>query len=275
MVVQHANDRLRNRRKLTKQAISFAMEGKWGEAAETNRLIIVGFPDDSEAYNRLGKAATELGLYSEARDAFSRTLELDPSNPIAKKNLQRLQTLSDDTAKEPGGTRVPPHFFIEQTGKTGLEELTDLAQRDTLAKVSTGEKVALHIAGARINATTEAGNILGRLDSRVSSRLTALMNGGNRYEGAVSSVAEDRLVIFIKETYQNPSQRGRLSFPPKGHDTTRPHSWPRRRQGSNDAESMAGEDQWSPDRPAPDPRHAHEASRGFAAFANGEEQEDE
>ena len=101
------------------------------------------------------------------------------------------------------------------------------------------------------------------------------MNGGNRYEGAVSSVAEDRLVIFIKETYQNPSQRGRLSFPPKGHDTTRPHSWPRRRQGSNDAESMAGEDQWSPDRPAPDPRHAHEASRGFAAFANGEEQEDE
>lgn len=275
MVVQHANDRLRNRRKRTKQAISFAMEAKWEEAADTNRLIIVDFPDDSEAYNRLGKAATELGLYSEARDAFSRTLELDPSNSIAKKNLQRLQALSDDTAKGPGGTRVPPHFFIEQTGKTGVAELTDLAQRDTLARVSTGEKVALQVAGARINASTEAGNVLGKLDSRVSSRLTVLMNGGNRYEGAVSSVAEDRLVIFIKETYQHPSQKGRLSFPSRGTGTTGPQAGPPPRQGSKDTGPAAGEDQWSPEQPTPGPPHASEASRGFAALANGEEQEDE
>ena len=40
------------------------------------------------------------------------------------------------------------------------------------------------------------------------------MNGGNRYQGAVSSVGEDRLFVFIKETYQHPSQKGRLSFPP-------------------------------------------------------------
>ena len=48
------------------------------------------FPNEVDAYNRLGKALTELGRYAEARDAYAHAVKLDPLNGIAAKNLQRL-----------------------------------------------------------------------------------------------------------------------------------------------------------------------------------------
>ena len=275
MVVQQADDRLRHRRERTKQAITFAMEGKWEEEAEVNRLLVADFPNDVEAQNRLGKATSELGLYSEARAAFSRTLELDPGNLIAKKNLARLSVLSDDAPKALGGTRVPPHFFIEQMGKTGLVTLSDLPQRDVLAKSSAGEKVSLREAGARLEATTESV-VLGKLDPRLSARLIGLMNGGNRYEGAISSVGEDRLVLFVKETYQHPSQKGRLSFPTRTDDSFKPYVWQGLRyKTGDDSDDDDGGGALGADDRAVVARRTRRGSSGFAAQANGEADEDE
>jgi hypothetical protein len=48
------------------------------------------------------------------------------------------------------------------------------------------------------------------------------MEGGNRYSAAVVSSTEEAVSVIIKEVYQDPSQAGKLSFPPKGSDTTRP-----------------------------------------------------
>ena len=59
------------RRQLSQQAISLAMQSRWQEAAELNQLIVELKSDDSQAYNRLGKALTELGRYAEARDAYT------------------------------------------------------------------------------------------------------------------------------------------------------------------------------------------------------------
>src|SRR5687767_8070705 len=89
------DDRARVRRQRADQAIRLAMESKWEEAAQLNRQILSHFPNDTDAYNRLGKALTELGRYGEARAAYGRTLELDSANSIAKKNMSRLQTLGD------------------------------------------------------------------------------------------------------------------------------------------------------------------------------------
>ena len=44
------------KRRRSKQAVALAMEGRWREAIAINKEIIEGFPDDVEAYNRLGKA---------------------------------------------------------------------------------------------------------------------------------------------------------------------------------------------------------------------------
>ncbi len=72
------------KRRRSKQAIALAMEGRWREAIAINKEIIESFPNDVEAYNRLGRAHLELGEYSQAKEAYSRAAELDPYNIIAK-----------------------------------------------------------------------------------------------------------------------------------------------------------------------------------------------
>ena len=86
---------VRLRRQRSKQAIASAMQGRWREAIATNQEIIDSFPNDGEAYNRLGRAYMELGMYSQAKEAYGRAMELDPHNTIAKKNLPRLSHLGE------------------------------------------------------------------------------------------------------------------------------------------------------------------------------------
>jgi hypothetical protein len=49
------------------------------------------------------------------------------------------------------------------------------------------------------------------------------MAGGNEYTAAVVSTTEDTATIIIRETYQHPSQVGRLSFPAKEFKSPRPY----------------------------------------------------
>ena len=85
----------RLRRQSSKQAIALAMQGQWKEAIAVNQSLIEMFPNDFEAYNRLGRAYMELGEYSQAEEAYGRTIEIDPYNIIARKNLQRLSHLRE------------------------------------------------------------------------------------------------------------------------------------------------------------------------------------
>ena len=41
----------------------------------------IPFPNEVDAYNRLGKALTELGRYADARDAYGRAVKLDSISP--------------------------------------------------------------------------------------------------------------------------------------------------------------------------------------------------
>src|SRR5438045_8553271 len=101
-------DRVRQKRTKSEQAISLAMKNRWEEAAQVNRDILDLFPNEVDAYNRLGKALTELGRYGEARDAYSQAVKLDPLNGIASKSLQRLGKLPAEGAAAPSTPPVDP-----------------------------------------------------------------------------------------------------------------------------------------------------------------------
>ena len=106
------------RRVLSKQAITLAMEGRWREAIVANESLIDNFPNDVNAYNRLGKAYMELGEYPQARGAYTRAVELDPYNTIAKKNLLRLSHLGEEAAGLGDDShKAEPQHFIEEAGK--------------------------------------------------------------------------------------------------------------------------------------------------------------
>jgi hypothetical protein len=67
------------------------------------------------------------------------------------------------------------------------------------------------------------GEYVGQVESKHGQRLIKLMEGGNRYSAALVSVSEERVTVLIRETYQDPSQSGQLSFPPRGMESLRPY----------------------------------------------------
>jgi hypothetical protein len=218
-----ADDRTRIRRQRAEQAIQLAMQGQWEEAAKVNRVIIDVFPNDVDAYNRLGKACTELGRYADARDAYGKALGLDPHNSIAQKNLARLASLGEVAApRVEAGTKLSPHLFISETGKTGVTALVRPVA-NVAARLTAGDEVFLRRENSSLLVENAQGEYLGEVEPKLSMRLIKLIDGGNRYAAAIATLARDNVRIIIKETYQHPSQAGKLSFPATTGDAFRPY----------------------------------------------------
>lgn len=224
-MTNQTDDRARQRRQLAEQAINLAMESKWEEAAQINRQVLTIDPRNADAYNRLGKALTELGRYGEARAAYGRTLELDAANSIAKKNLSRLQALGDVAAPNEGRQKVDPDLFIEETGKTGTTQLQN-PDPQALKVMAAGDLVLLKEQENQLRVIDPAGAYLGTVEPRLALRLINFMKSGNQYAAAIASVspAADAARVIIKETLQSAENAGKLSFPAMAPDGFRAYT---------------------------------------------------
>lgn len=209
-------ERAKLKRHRVELAISLAMQNRWQEAVSVNRSIVELFPNDVDAYNRLGRALTELGQYAEAREAYGRAVEIDPTNTIAQKNLTRLSTISAVGAPAKAHQKVDPRIFIAETGKTGVTSLLRLAPKDVLAKMSVGDQVYLRPEGRALLVHNADQEYLGQVEPKLSQRLIDLIKGGNQYAAAIVSLDDNQVRTIIRETYQDPSQAGKVSFPSKG-----------------------------------------------------------
>ncbi len=214
---QSAEEKLRLKKQWTDLAVRQAQDGLWEEAVHTNRNILNLFPQEPEAYNRLGKAYSELGHYAEARQAYSQTLKYSPNNTIAKKNLDRLALLQETPAQAHTSVeRIDPRLFIEETGKTGITDLINLAPASILAKVGVGDRVQLHVSGHSVLVRNPAGEDIGQIEPRLANRLINFMEGGNRYAAAILAMENGQVRLIIREEYQHPSMFGKVSFPAQG-----------------------------------------------------------
>jgi tetratricopeptide (TPR) repeat protein len=198
------------------QAIQLALESKWEEAAALNRSLVAAHDSDVDAWNRLGKALLELGRYRDARDAYGKSLELDPVNSIAKRNLDRLSTIADADAprRSEAVTKVASDLFIEEVGKTGLTPL-QATSKEVLATLTAGDEVYLKPGDELISVENAAGEPLGTIEPKLALRLVRLMEGGSKYAAAVKSLNDNGADLIIKEIYRDPSQT-RPSFPTTG-----------------------------------------------------------
>lgn len=216
-------EKARLRQRLTKEAIDLALQGRWEEAEAVNRDIIEKFPTDVEAYNRIGRALTELGDFDRAKEAYFKALELAPENAIAKKNVARLTNLSESMATLSSGPqkattrraqarKVALDLFITEMSKAGVVNLHNVASGKVLAKVGFGDQVHLEARGQHLIVVSQSGEYLGEVEPRQGLRLIKLMLGGNRYDAAILNVEEGKVQVIIKEVYQHPSQVGHPSF---------------------------------------------------------------
>jgi hypothetical protein len=225
MTLPDTDTTTRQRRQLADAAIGHATHGDWEAAVEANRQLLELGPD-IDAYNRLGKALAELGRNGEALEAYEQALERDATNRIAQRNADRLRLLlaAQDGGKADGepaarpkrGARpekAPATLFIEEMGKTGRARLINLAAPRVLAPLSPGDAVDLVADGDQLVAKVGRAAI-GQVEPRIAARLLKLMEGGNRYEAALTTIHEGGdVTIIIHEVFTHPANFGKVSFP--------------------------------------------------------------
>lgn len=194
-------------------AVSLALSGKWNEAITANLNIVKGNPEDTEALCRLARAYSEIGKISQAREATSKVLALDPTNQIASKFIEKLKL-----AKNSGRINSLPacnESFLEEPGKTKLIELVNLGEPENFANLDPGEEVKLVPYSHRVTITNREGKYIGRLPDDISARLKSLIKEGNKYQTLIKSVSSKQITIFIRETEKSLSGNGSSSFPPE------------------------------------------------------------
>ena len=211
----------RLRRQLAEQAIKQASDSRWADAAETNRRLLELGPE-SEAENRLAKALWEQGELGNAREHYVRALQLDPTNRIAERNIERLKVLlveaGEKTVQANSASKAPISIFVEETGKTGFAHLTNLARSGQLAQVNPGDAVELIPEGNRLIAISN-GSRIGVVEPRVAARLLKLMADGNKYLAGVTSLGDKDVRLIIREVFQDPRNYGKVSFPTAAKST--------------------------------------------------------
>src|SRR5579875_1831445 len=130
---------------------------------------------------------------------------------ITKKNLDRLALLQENPEQAHQGMgRIDPQLFIEETGKTKVTELVNLAPSSVLARVAVGDTVQLHVIGHTILVRNGDGEDIGQLEPRLANRLITFIEGGNRYAAAILTIEQDQVRLIVREEYQHPSMFGKV-----------------------------------------------------------------
>jgi tetratricopeptide (TPR) repeat protein len=206
------------RRQLVEDARQAAQIGNWEDAVNLNQQIIDRFQTDAEAFNRLGRAFVALGNVDEARDAYAKALKADPANLIARRNLQRLEILrgqannGGEAAQRPGA--MPrTSVFLEEVGKTWVDELVNPGDLQELADIYSGEQLTLSAEDEHLVVRRESGVRLGDVEPKTAHRVIDLIGGGNRYEIYALGLSNQTLRYILREIHRDPSQATLVSFP--------------------------------------------------------------
>jgi len=214
-----SQNRGRARRQLVEQARSFATEGKWRQALEVNQQLIERSPKDVDAYNRLGKAFFELRRFRSAYEAYQTSYTIDPANVIAQRNISRIEPLKD-TEEEIGDVPelgpLRQNVFIEEVGKTYVDDLVSVATGPVLTELSSGDRLQIVVEGNAVSITDQQGIFIGQLEPLLANRMIELFGMGNQYEAYVTSSTGMSVRIIIREVLKDPSMLNRLSFPRQG-----------------------------------------------------------
>lgn len=207
------------KRTLTEDAVQAAIIGDWEKALKVNDEILSKFAHDAETFNRKGRALIELRQLNAAHEAYIEALKSDPANMIARRNLQRLEMLYSREGGLPEGESTAPttiprsNVFIEEVGRTWVDELTNPAEVGQLSEVSPGMKLQMEVKDGHLRLISEDGVPLGEVEARTAGRVIELMDAGNRFEVYALGISGQSLRFILRELHRDPANEGVIAFP--------------------------------------------------------------
>lgn len=196
---------------LKDKAIQTALAGDWDEAISANKELLVEDPKDIDALNRLSLAYTIIGKIRSAKITYQKVLDIDPLNPIALRNLKNLK-ISKKAGKVSPTQVFLNNQFIEETGKTKIIDLVNIAPSSVIQTLRTGEIVSLVVKRLKVFVLKNEKQYIGVLPDDIGKRLIKFMKAGNKYEAYIKSINPHRVIVFIKELKRVAKFKNQPSF---------------------------------------------------------------
>ncbi|OGK09801.1 hypothetical protein A2767_03450 [Candidatus Roizmanbacteria bacterium RIFCSPHIGHO2_01_FULL_35_10] len=206
---------MENIEKLENQAIDAAVNFKWQEAIDLNEKIIKLDKKNLPAYLRLGFATSQNQKFTEAIKYYKKALKIQPSNNIAKENIERLKVLQNKSTKKSKKTPMylDPNLFLESTGKTKSVVLVNLGQKNVLAQLTVGEEVELKFKKRKVEIRTTENEYIGSLPDDLSRRLLVFLKAKSKYRVFVKEANLNKVTVFIREETKGKKVQHYMSFP--------------------------------------------------------------
>lgn len=199
-------------------AVKYAIENRWEEAYRENKRLLADNPNDIDTFNRIAHALVKLGKFKKAKDYYQKVIKADKTNPIALKNLKRLETISKGAASknlssvQNGSPMDFQGVFIEEAGKTKTVDLKNVADKKTLSLLQPGDVVMLTVKRSKIFVVMPDKTYIGVLPDNIGMRMITFVNGGNEYSVCIKAVADNSATVFLKEVKKMARFKNQPSF---------------------------------------------------------------
>jgi hypothetical protein len=201
---------------LEQKAIDSAISLQWDNAIQLNEKIISLDKKNIEAYLRLGYAYLQKLNLKKAQKNYKKALRIQPSNHMARMNLERISILQKKTgSKNKNNVLVSlnPNLFLENPGKTKSVFLINLGQKNILVHLMIGQEVIIKPKRRKIEIRTKNGDYIGSLPDDLSKRLLIFIKACSTYSVHIKDIGTNKVVIFIKEEKKGKKVTKYMSFP--------------------------------------------------------------
>ena len=120
-----SEERVKPRSLFVDEAIALALESRWADALAVNQSLVERHGADEDTLNRIGKALTELGRREEGLASYSASLQINPLNLIAQKNVRKLTAMLESKSTAAGSAAaIDVELFTEEPGKSAITVLS-------------------------------------------------------------------------------------------------------------------------------------------------------
>lgn len=207
---------------LSDQAINLALKCEWQEAIKVNELILKDDPENTDALNRLARAFCEIGNVKSAKKTSMQVLEIEPTNKIALKALEKYKqstpylkhgSKTTDQKLTNNLQNINVSDFIEESGTTKQTSLLNLCSEEIISTLDSGDEVLLSAHSHRVTVTTIKNKYLGKLPDDLSAKLRVLTKNGYKYRVLIKSADKNCIKVIIKEIKRGKDFENAPSFP--------------------------------------------------------------
>lgn len=206
---------MENIEQLENQSIEAAVKFDWQKAVTLNKKILKLDKSNLSAYLRLGFATSQNYNFTEAIKHYKKALRLQPSNNIARENIERLKVLQTRSGKKnkKSAMNLDPNLFLESTGRTKSAGLVNIGQKNILAHLTVGEEVDLKFKKRRVEIRTKDNEYIGNLPDDLSRRLLVFLKAKSTYKVYIKEANLNKVNVFIREESKGKKVQHYMSFP--------------------------------------------------------------